>query len=95
MRRQLVVKPVLRDGGSSSHLVSRHLLSHYSLHSISLELATEIVEQVVHVSLILFLLISLLMLVSHEVYERVLFSICVKDCLSLQKVYRSEPPVSI
>ena len=92
--RELIIEPVLCNCCSSSHWGSRHLLAHYSLHSVSLQLTTEVVKQIVHIEIILLLLGSFLVLVSHEVYERIFLSICVEDCLCLQKVYRSKPAVT-
>ena len=92
--RELAVEPVLCNCCSSSHLGRWHLLAHYSLHCVSLQLTTEVVKQLIHIEIILILLGIFLMLVSHEVYERIFLSICVEDCLCLQKVYRSKPAVT-
>lgn len=42
--RELIVEPVLCDCRSSSHWGCWHLLAHYSLHGVSLQLTTEVVK---------------------------------------------------
>ena len=90
----LLVKLARELSEPTLHDVRLQVLTDDVLHCVTDELTAEVIQQVVHVHFLVFLLLLLLVLVSHKVNQGVLFRVGIEDCLGLEVLDGSEPTVS-